>query len=170
MKTIVIKSDKSKTYCRSLLEELPIDGTKEVIFKSVDTSSTAKQQGLQWLWNGEVAASGVGRDDTKQSVHITAKWLFATPILLRDDLVFGAVYAGFSQMVEQVDDKSRKEMWREFTEYHISTQRMTTKQRAEYLRDFERYWIGKGVELTDPKMQGVDLDQYVKDSQKQQED
>jgi len=166
MKTIVIKSDKSKIYCRSLLDELPIDGTKEVIFKNVDTSSTAKQQGLQWRWNGEVAASGVGSDDTKEGVHITAKWMFARPILLRDDAVFGAVFAGFSQMVEQVGDRSRKEMWREFTEYHISTQKMTTKQRAEYLRDFERYWVGKGVDLTDPKMRGVDLNKYAKDAQK----
>jgi hypothetical protein len=47
---------------------------------------------------------------------------------------------------------------KEFASQYISTERLSRKQRAEYLTEFQRYWIGKGVDLTDPASQG--LDQY----------
>jgi len=156
MKSIIINSNSQKTYAVNLILEMPVDGTYTVEIKKTDDSSTAKQRRLNWLWCTEVAASGLGRDDTKEAVHITAKWMFARPILLRDNGVFGAIYEGFSVMVQDLTEQDRKEFWREFTEYYISTEQMTRQQRAEYLREFEMYWRGKGVDLTDPAMQGLD--------------
>jgi len=43
-----------------------------------------------------------------------------------------------------------------FASQYISTERFTRKQRAEFLTDFQNYWTGKGVELTDPSLQGLD--------------
>jgi len=75
---------------------------------------------------------------------------------LRDDEVFGAVYAGFQTVVEQIEEGTRAEFWRDFTRDFISTEKMTRNQRAEYLSEFQRYWTGKGVQLTDPALQGLD--------------
>lgn len=159
MKTFILENEKRKTFVLNLIQEMPVDGSMTVITKKTDLSSTAKQRRLQWLWNTEVAASGLGQDDTKNAVHVRAKYMFARPILLRDDEVFGAVYAGFSEMVEQVETGTRADMWLAFTRDFVSTERMTRAQRAEYLTEFQRYWTGKGVELTDPDTQG--LGQYL---------
>jgi len=155
MKTIIITNEQQKKYAQNLIAEMPADGSMTVITKNTTKDSTAKQRRLAWLWYTEVAASGLGRDDTKEGVHLTAKWMFARGILLRDSFTFGAVYAGFTEMIKDVD-RARDELWREFTQDYISTESMTRKQRAEYLTEFQRYWTGKGVELTRPEDQGFD--------------
>jgi hypothetical protein len=156
MKSFILKNEQRRTFVSNLIIEQPVDGSVTVEIKKTDMSSTAKQRRLQWRWNGEVAASGLGRDDTKDGVHITAKWMFARPILLRDSEVFGGIYAGFSLMIQEVHEQSRADLWREFTRNYISTEQMTRRQRAEYLREFEMYWRGKGVDLSIPSMQGLD--------------
>jgi hypothetical protein len=156
LKTIIIDSERQKTFALNLIQEMPIDGTFTVETKKTDMSSTAKQRRLAWLWYTETAASGLGRDDHKDGVHLTAKWQFARPILLRDSEVFGGIYAGFSLMIQEVQEQSRADLWREFTRDYISTEQMTRRQRAEYLREFEMYWRGRGVDLTIPQLQGLD--------------
>jgi hypothetical protein len=156
MKTFIIENEQRRTFVQNLIAEMPTDGSMTVVTKQTDKSATAAQRRLQWMWNGEVSTSGLGRDDTKEAVHVTAKWMFARPILLRDDEVFGAVYAGFQTVVEQIEEGTRAEFWRDFTKDFISTEKMTRNQRAEYLTEFQRYWTGKGVELTDPALQGLD--------------
>lgn len=160
MKEVVLSSEREKAYAENLVKQSPPDGSITVVIKKTDISSTAKQRKLAWLWNSEVAASGLGRDDLKEGVHTTCKWMFARPILLRDDEVFGAVYAGFSKMVEQIEEGTRSDFWREFTRDFISTERMTMKQRSEYLKSFQYFWTSKGVSLTDPSLQGVDLSSW----------
>lgn len=156
MKSFILENEQRRTFVSNLILEQPVDGSVTVEIKKTDMSSTAKQRRLQWRWNGEVAASGLGWNDTKEGVHITAKWMFAKPILLRDNAVFGVIYEGFSAMVQDISEQDRKSFWREFTEYYISTEQMTRRQRAEYLREFEMYWRGKGVDLSIPSMQGLD--------------
>lgn len=34
------------------------------------------------------------------------------------------------------------------------------RQRAMFLSEFQRFWVSHGVNLTDPSLQGVDLDEY----------
>lgn len=162
MKTIIITSDQQQRYALSLVGELPIDGTMEVIVKKVDKSSTAKQRRLRWLWAGEVAMSGLGKHDDKESVDLAAKWMFARPILLRDDDMFGAIYEYFMDLMKNSPVFS--ESCKKFTAEYISVVRMTKKQQSEYLAEFQRYWIGKGVNLTDPETQGVDLEKLYRES------
>lgn len=156
MKTFILENEQRRIFVSNLILEQPVDGSVTVEIKKTDMSSTAKQRRLAWLWNTEVSQSGLGRDDTKDAVHTTAKWMFAKPILLRDNAVFGAIYEGFSAMVQDISEQDRKSFWREFTEYYISTEQMTRRQRAEYLREFEMYWRGRGVELSIPALQGLD--------------
>jgi hypothetical protein len=156
MKTIILNSDRQKTYAENLIKESPADGSMTVIIKQTDMSSTARQRRLQWLWYTEVSQSGLGQDDTKEAVHVRAKMMFAHPILMRDDDVYPLLYSTFKKAVENSTVYSA--YIKEFASQYISTERLTRKQRAEYLSEFQRYWINKGVELTDPATQG--LDQY----------
>tara|TARA_B100000614_G_scaffold113935_1_gene102360 strand:+ start:165 stop:653 length:489 start_codon:yes stop_codon:yes gene_type:complete len=157
MRTITIQSEQQLRYCRTMLDEMPLDGSKTVVFKNTDKSSTAKQRRLQWLWYTEVAASGLGQDDTKDAVHVRSKWMFARPILLRDDDVFQILYETFMQAISTHDAHLKSKYAREFTDQYISTERLSKAQRAEYLTEFQRYWVGHGVDLTDPATQGLDL-------------
>ena len=156
MKTIIISSEQNKTFCKSFIDEMPVDGSQNVIFKKTDKSPTAKQNRLMWLWNSEVAKSGLGANDTKEGVHLTAKWKFARPILLKDSDTFIIIYEHFVKTIEWADNK--KALYREFTEQYISTTKLSKHQKAEYLTNFQQYWSGKGVCLTDPSLQGLDPD------------
>ncbi len=154
MKEIIIDSDQKKLFCKSMIEEMIADGSETIVFKKTDKSPTAKQRRLQWLWNTEVANSGIGGNDTKNGVHLTAKWQFCRPILLRDCDIFPILYNHFMKVTELAEN--RPAMAKEFTNQYISTERLTKHQRAEYLTEFSRFWNSKGVCLTDPGLQGLD--------------
>ena len=154
MQSIVINSDQQKRFCQTMLAEMPIDGSKTIVFKNTDLSSTAKQRKLQWLWNTEISQSGLGQDDTKEDVHTRAKLMFAHPILMRDDEVYPLLYNAFKRAVETKENYAY--YIKDFANQYISTERLTRHQRAEYLRDIQSYWTEKGVLLTDPSLQGLD--------------
>lgn len=160
MKTVIINSPQSRLYALSLVGEILVDGKTEVVIKKVGMSSTDKQRRLRWLWNTDVAHSGLGRHDTKDGVDLAAKWQFARPILLRDDGMFGTIYNYFMEVVQGSDNFA--EYCREFTARYISVERMTKAQAVEYLSEFQRFWLGKGVELTNPESQGLDLEALAK--------
>lgn len=156
MDTIIIDSERQKRYCETRLSEMKVDGSETVEFKKTDASPTARQRRLQWKWYTEVSQSGLGRDDDKNAVHIRAKMMFAHPILMRDDEVYPILYDTFKNTVKTSVNYAM--FIKNFSEQYISTERLTKKQRAEYLREFQRYWVGCGANLTDPSLQGVDLD------------
>lgn len=162
MKTIIITSDQQQRYALSLVGELPIDGTMEVIVKKVDKSSTAKQRRLRWMWMGEIANSGLGRYDTKETVDLACKWQFALPILKRDDILFGEIYNFFIETVKDYPNFGK--CCKQFCTQYVSVKNMTVRQHAEYLTDLQRYWTQKGVSLTDPETQGVDLEKLFRES------
>lgn len=155
MKIIIIDSDKRKRYCQTLISEMLIDGSKTVEIKNTDKSPSASQRRTWWMWCGEVADSGVGQDGDKDSVHIRAKWQFVRPILLRDSEIFGIIYRQFRKVIEGSSLKS--ELCQEFARDYIHTEQLSMAQRAESLKDFERFWLGEGVNLTDPNLMGLDL-------------
>lgn len=158
MKTIIIDSEQRRKYCLTMLNEMTVDGSMTVIFKKTDASSTARQRQLQWKWYTEVATSGLGQDDDKSAVHIRAKMMFAHPILMRDDEVYPVLYNTFKKAVKTSENYAA--YIKEFADQYISTERLTKAQRAEYLREFQRFWIGNGAELTDPALQGLDLNKF----------
>ncbi len=157
MKTIILNSDQQKRYIISLIEGTKLDGSYIVEYKKNQKDSTSKQRRLQWLWNSEIALAGIGSDDNKEDVHIRSKWMFARPILLRDCEIFGAVFNGFKFVIKDYDQELKKKCMKEFTRDYISTEQMNIKQRAEYLTEIQKYWTMKGVNLTDPAIQGVNL-------------
>ena len=155
MKEIILSSESNKNYCLTWIKEKALDGKHTVILKKTDKSPTAAQRRLQWLWNSEVAMSGLGSDDDKMDVHIRAKYQFCRPILLRDNEIYGAIDTYFHDTVKNAENKA--ELIKEFARDYISTEQLTRKQRTEYLTEFQRFWLNKGVNLTNPEMQGVDL-------------
>lgn len=159
MKAIIIQSAQSKTFTKSLIDELPEDGSFTIEIKKTDKSPTGKQRRLQWLWATEVANSGIGGNDTKEGVHLAMKWKFARPILLRDCDVFPVFYFHFEEVTKYAEEKSH--LMKEFTRLYISAENLSKTQRAEYLTDFQRFWVGKGVCLTDPSLQGLNPDTFL---------
>jgi len=153
---LIIDSTRQKTYCKSLIDEMPEDGSMTVEIKKAGMDSTAKQRRLNWLWCTEIAQSGLGADDTKEDVYTRAKYQFARPILLRDSETFGAIFAGFEIVIKDYDTEVKRQCYMEFSRDYISTEQMTKRQRAEFLTDLQGYWIRKGVNLTDPATQGLD--------------
>jgi len=132
------------------LGELPIDGTVKVVISDAGSKS-AKQRGLQWQWYSEVARAGIGgkHEDTKEGVHLVAKWRWAIPILMRDDEFFADIFIAWQ---DKYGDKPEAMEW--FVDKQVSTERFTTSQMAEYLTDFERYYRPM-VNLTDPSLMGI---------------
>jgi len=166
MKTLIIDSEQQKTLAKSLIDEMPTDGSEQIIKKKVAIDSTAKQRGLQWRWFDEIAKSGLGADDTAIDVWIRAKWQFARPILLRDSETFGGVLSGFDIVVRDYDPEVKKRMYREFSRDYIHTEKMDRKQRAEFLTNLQQSWSKRGVNLSDPADYGVNLKYELKDKPK----
>ena len=148
MRQIIIDSERQKKYAKTLIGEMPLDGSCEVITKKVDKRLTTKQRALWFIWCRDVALSGVGSNDTVIDVHTSEKWRVIRPILLRDDEVFGIIYNAFMQTIQ--GSLVFSESCKIFTRDYISTERLNRNQRAESLSEFEKYWFNKGVNLTIP--------------------
>ena len=122
-----------------------LNGKTQGAISNTGTKSS-RQQGLDWAWDKDIMDSGIGWGDTElETVHARNKWLFARPILMRDDEIFRNIHNYF--MVAYGYDK---EKCLEFAKGHIRTQSMSVDQVSEYMRQKQMYWIGKGVNLTDP--------------------
>ena len=146
---------------------MPNDSSMTVVIKKTGKDSTAKQRGLQWMWFGEIAESGLGSEDTKDDVHLKAKWKFARPIFLRDSELFGAVFAGFELMVKDYDFELKRACYKEFTQDYIKTEYMNKAQRAEFLTNLQDFWLRKGVNLSDPARYGLDDNFNIRKKDKQ---
>lgn len=127
------------------LREIPLDGkTKLVISNAGDRS--VRQNALYWLWNTFVANSGMGSYDTKKTVHRAAKKRWAIPILIRDNENFAALYAAWKGLYGSDVDRMN---W--FLDEEVSTTRLTTHQMAEYLTDYQRFYLGHEISLPLPE-------------------
>ena len=155
MKEIILNSEQQKAYCKTWIDEQNSDGSKTVILRNTKTTPTDRQRRLWFLWVREVSISGIGQDDTVDDVHLRAKWKFVRPLLLEQSSLFATIYNHFMETVEYSDTKS--ELCIEFARDFISTEKLTKENRIKSLKDFQRYWISAGVNLTDPNLRGVDL-------------
>ena len=113
---------------------------------------SSRQRGLDWMWNDDIAKAGIGGkyEDTKEGVHLVCKYRFAVPILCRDDEFFSALYEGW--LAKHPNDPEAV-MW--FVEHHVHTEQLKVPQMAEYLTAKQRYYLDKGVNLTDPAFRGL---------------
>ena len=121
--------------------------------------STDAQRRLKWMWNDEIAKSGIGKDDLSKDVHIRNKLMFGHPIKMRDALknegdFYPELYTTFTETFK--DHPAYPMMLKFFADNHIKTEKFSRKQNAEYLTNIQFYWSRKGVCLTDPSLQGLD--------------
>jgi len=155
MKTIIIDSERQKNYCRTMIDQIKLDGKSAVVFKKTDMSSTEKQRGLKWRWNKDIADSGLGENDTPKSAHLWNKKEFGHPILMRDNNNYAITFKGFRERVIILDDYVDRMKW--FISNYVRTEKFNRSQQVEYLIYIQKYWVRKGVNLTDPNDYGKNL-------------
>jgi hypothetical protein len=150
-KTFSLASLNSKKAAKDYLEEVIPNGKIKVTFSNAGTKS-AKQRGLQWLWYEDKAKSGKGGrlGDTKENCHLEAKYRFAVPILLRDDENFAGLYLVYCNKYE--GDQVRMLY---FIDQHVSTEKFSVSQMAEFLTEFKNCCIQDGIELREPEFKGL---------------
>ena len=81
------------------------------------------------------------------------KWTFARPLLLEGEDEYSKWIADLWQMLLSAHPND-VERQRHFFEYAVHTERMTVEMVSEYLKQFQFYWTGKGVQLTDHELRG----------------
>ena len=132
------------------------DGTLKMTISDASGKSS-KQRSLQWKWYSEISRSGIGdiHDSSETLIHLKTKYLFALPILLRDDSFFNELYTLFKN--KYYSDSERLK-W--FTDTQIHTEAFSVSQMSEFLSNVFLYYTEKGVNLTNPDDLG--LDDYAK--------
>jgi hypothetical protein len=150
-KTFRLASLNSKKAANDYLEGVIPNGKIKVTFSDAGTKS-AKQRGLQWDWYTDKSKSGRGGrlGDTKENCHLEAKYRFAVPILLRDDENFADLYILYCNKYE-----GNQKMMLYFVDQHVSTEKFSVSQMAEYLTEFKNDCIRSGIELRDPEHRGL---------------
>lgn len=133
------------------INELECNGKLKITISN-SGSKSGKQRSLNWKWNDEVARSGKGgkHEDTKTGVHMVAKYRWAIPILQRDDPLFADLYGLWVKLYGKNQERM---LW--FVSEQVHTENMTVHQVAEFLTDFQRYYSGLGIELTNPDDKGL---------------
>jgi len=128
------------------IKNIVADGKVMVTIHNAGNKS-ARQRGLQWRWYTDVVGSGIGgkHEASKESVHIASKYLWAIPIFIRDDPFFADLHAIYVQLYGKDPERMR---W--YADSQVHTEKFTSSQMAEFLTEFQRYYIDKGVELTNP--------------------
>lgn len=147
MKTehFTIYSDQDKNELIQKIQAIEIDGKTKVSI-SPSGSKSAKQRGLQWKWNSEVAKAGIGgkHEDTAEGVALVAKWKWAVPILIRDDDFFADLFTIYRNKWNNDPDRMRY-----FVDVYVHTEQFNTSQMAEFLTEFQNHY-SQFVKLTDP--------------------
>jgi len=147
----ILANDNVRNNLIMRIKEIECNGKTKVTISGSGTK-TARQRSLQFLWYTEVANSGLGgkHEDTKDGVHLIAKYRWAIPIFNRDDVHFNDLYSIWIQLYGK--DPERME-W--FVDNQVHTEDFSVSQMAEYLTDFQRYYADKEVNLTNPDEQGL---------------
>lgn len=150
-KTFSLASLNSMKAAKAYLEGVIPNGKIKVTFSDAGTKS-AKQRGLQYMGYEDKAKSGIGGrlSDTKENCHLEAKYRFAIPILLRDDSFFADLYLAWCNKYEH----SEKHMLY-FVDKHVSTEKFSVSQMAEFLTDFRNDCISHGITLREPEFKGL---------------
>lgn len=128
------------------LKELPCDGKLKLTISDAGSKSS-RQRGLQYIWYKDIVSSGIGgrHEENTESLHTACKYWFARPIFIRDDPFFADLDGMYVQLYGGNSD--RMAWW---ASEQIHTEKLTTSQMGEYLTEIQKYYSGKGVQLTDP--------------------
>jgi len=128
------------------IKDIEADGKIKVTISNAGDKS-ARQRGLDWMWNTDIANSGMGGEfeDSKDNVHRVCKYKFAIPIFIRDDPFFAELYEIYIQLYKSDPDRMK---W--FIDLRVHTEEFSSTQMAEYLTDKQRYYLDRGFPLRDP--------------------
>ena len=150
-KAFSLASLKSMKAAKAYLDGVVPNGKIKVTFSDAGTKSV-KQRGLQWMGYEDKAKSGKGGrlGDTKENCHLAAKYRFAVPILLRDDSFFAELYLVYCNKYEESEERMLY-----FVDKHVSTEKFTVSQMAEFLTEFRNDCTRKGIELREPEFNGL---------------
>ncbi len=150
-KTFSLASLNSIKAAKAYLDGVIPNGKIKVVFSDAGTKS-AKQRGLQWRGYEDKARSGIGGrfSDTKENCHLEAKYRFAVPIFLRDDSDFVDLYLVYCNKYE---GDQKKMLY--FVDQHVSTEKFSTRQMAEFLTDFRNDCLRQGITLREPEFRGL---------------
>lgn len=138
-------TERQRDHLKQEINEIELNGKTKVVISDAG-SKTARQRGLQWVWYGDVADSGMGgeHEDTKEGVHRLSKWRWAVPILLRDDEEFAEIWPELHRMF-----RSDQEKMKYIVDHFVSTEGDGFDM-GEYLTRFERHYTSHGITLSDP--------------------
>lgn len=126
----------------------------KIVISGIGTKSD-RQRGLQWMWYEDIANSGKGDKycDTKEGVHLISKYRFGVPIFKRDDDFFADLWYGWQTRCSFLEDRGERMLY--FVDNHVSTEKFTVSQMAEYLTEMQRYCINNQIELREPQFRGL---------------
>lgn len=145
-----IRSPEVRKKALEAVSQIRGDDDMDVIIKPHVKDKSVAQRGLQWQWYKDVCRSGLGDTDDEQLLHLRSKYQFAVPIMLRIDETFAAIWP---ELFERF--KSDKEKLMYVVDQFVSTERKDFPI-SEYLENFQRWWLDKGVELTNPDDRGIE--------------
>lgn len=151
--TYTLISDQVKEHALARIDSLVSDGKIKVTISDAGTKS-ARQRGLQHVWYRDVVKSGVGGkyEEDEESLDLFAKWKWVRPILIRENDLFADIFTVF--MRDYGTDEAgqyQADICRSFTKHWIHTEDLTVNQMAEFLTNFQNYYLEKGVTLSDPQ-------------------
>ena len=140
--------------CMTRISKIMPEEKLQVTISNIGTKS-ARQRGLQWMGYDDVVMSGIGdrHCDTKENVHLAAKYRFAIPIFIRDDPFFSDLYAMWCNKYEYAEDKEQRIL--HFVDKYVSTEKFNVSQMAEFLTEFRNDCMKKGIQLRDPEFDGL---------------
>ena len=149
----ILSSELIRDNAISAINNIELNGKTQVTISDVGAKS-ARQRALNWMWNNEVAESGIGgkHEDTAEGVHLVAKYRWALPILQRDDEHFASLYDIWVQLYKGDEERM---LW--FIDKQVHTEAMSVSQNAEFLTMFQRFYQKHGVSLTDPELKLLEV-------------
>ena len=147
----VLINESVRNLCIAKIKDLPVDGKTQVVISAAAGKST-RQRGLQFLWYTNVAKSGMGgrHEESVEACHIASKYRWAIPIFVRDDEHFSEIYTEWMKMY---GDDSDRMFW--FADKMVHTEKFTVSQMAEFLTNFQEYYLNHGFPLVNPDDLGL---------------
>lgn len=147
----VLINDNVVNLCVASIKDKLADGKTQVVI-SAAAGKSARQRGLQFLWYTNVSKSGMGgrHEESVEACHVASKFRWAIPILIRDDPNFAEIY---TMWVEKHGDNP--EMMFYFADVWVHTEVFNLSQMAEFLTNFQEYYLNHGFPLVNPDDLGL---------------
>lgn len=133
------------------VSKLEQDKNFEIVLRNYSDTKSDRQRRTNWLWNNQVAKSGIGSNDSADGVHLNAKWQFARPLLLAGNDDYSLWVQDLIKMLEEFHPNDNERLKNLFV-HGVHTEKMLPDMVSDFLNNFQNYWTQKGVKLTDPSL------------------